>query len=146
MLGHRDTNNPAQVACYLAGLVEPALPLASWMQRNRNQPVGLKALTLCFIDAGEPHGQRSCEAWMATILELVNDFFDRVLEGGPGTRHIEAIQASAASPAERRLAGNGFRRKGVATYAAKGLLNQFDVVPARLADDSQSEIFDYALA
>ena len=83
---------------------------------------------------------------MATVLELVNDFFDRVLEGGPGPRNIEAMQASPASPAECRLAGDGFRRKGVATYAAKGLLNQFDVVPARLANDSQSEIFHSALA
>ena len=146
MLGDRDANNPAQVPRYLAGLVEPALALAGWMQWNRNQPVGLKVLMLRFIRAGEPHSQRSCEARMTAILELVNDFFDRALEGSPGTRDIEAIQVSAASPAERRFAGNGFRRKGVAAYAAKGLVNQSDAVPARLTDDSQSEIFDNALA
>ena len=92
MLGHRDSNNPAEVSGYLAGLVEPALPLAGWMQRNRNQPVGLKALSVGFIGAGEPHGQRPGEAWMAAVLELVNNFFDRVLEGCPSTRDIEAIQ------------------------------------------------------
>ena len=83
---------------------------------------------------------------MPAILELVNDFFDRVLEGGPGTRDIKAIQASAASPAERCFAGDGFRRKGVTAYSAKGLVNQFSVVPARLTDDPQSQILDNALA
>ena len=83
---------------------------------------------------------------MTAILELVNDFFDRALERSPGTRGIEAIQVSAASPAERCFAGDGFRRKGVAAYTAKGLVNQSDAVPARLTDDSQSEVLDNALA
>jgi hypothetical protein len=146
MLGNRDANNPAQVSSYLAGLVEPALTLAGWMQWNWNQPVGLKALTLRFIGAGESHGQRPCEAWMPAILELVNDFFDRVLEGSPSMRDIKAIQASAASPAERCFSGDCLRRKGVATYPAKGFVNQFNVVPTRLTDDAQSEVLDNALA
>ena len=108
MLGNRNANNSAHVSGYLAGLVEPAFPLARWMQRYWNQPVSLKALTLGFIGAGEPHRQRAREARMPAILELVNDFFDRVLEGSPSTRDIEAMQVSAASPAERRFAGDGF--------------------------------------
>ena len=95
------------VSGYLAGLVEPAFPLAL-DATVRNQPVSLKALTLRFIGAGEPRRQRAREARMPAILELVNDFFDRVLEGSPSTRDIEAIQVSAASPAERRFAGDGF--------------------------------------
>ena len=146
MLGNRDSNNVAQVSCHLAGLVEPALPLAGWMQWNRNQPVGLKALTMRFIGAGEAHSQRPCKAWMPAILELVNDFFDGVLKGRPSSRHIKAVQASTASPAERCFLGDGFRRKGVTAYSAKGLVNQFSVVPARLTDDSQSQILDNALA
>ena len=83
---------------------------------------------------------------MAAVLELVNDFFDRVLKGSPGTRDVEAIQVSAASPAERCFGGDGLRREGIAASAAKGRVNQFNVVPARLTDDSKSEIFDNALA
>jgi len=76
-----------------------------------------------FIGAGEPRGQRPREAGMAAVLELVNDFFDRVLEGGPSTRHIEAIQAPAAGPAERCFSGDGFRRESVTAHAAKGRFN-----------------------
>lgn len=76
MLGNRNANNSAQVSGYLAGLVEPAFPLARWMQRYRNQPISLKALPLRFIGAGEPHRQRAREARVPAILELVNDFFD----------------------------------------------------------------------
>lgn len=83
---------------------------------------------------------------MATVLELMNDFFDRVLEGGPSTRHLEAMQAPAAGPAECSFAGDGFRRESVAAHAAKGCFNQFDAIPARLTHDSKSEIFDNALA
>ena len=83
---------------------------------------------------------------MPAILELVNDFFDGVLKGRPSSRHIEAVQASTASPAERCFPGDGFRRKGVAAHAAKGRVNQFNVIPARLTDDSKSEILDNALA
>ena len=81
MPGQGDSNNAAQVPGYLTGLVEPALPLAGRMQRNGNQPVGLKSLTVCFIGAGEPHSQRPRKAWMAAILELMNDFFHGVLKG-----------------------------------------------------------------
>ena len=130
VLRQRDPCDPAEVTCYFTGLIEPALPLASRMQRNRNQPVGLKALPVRFIGVSEPRCQRSRQAWMAPVLELVNNFFDRVLKGCPGASHIEAIQAPAAGPANGCFSGEGLRRKGVAANATKRVFNQVDAIPA----------------
>lgn len=86
-----DSDNPAQVPGYLAGLVESSLPFAGWMQRNRNQPVGLKAILMDVVGGGKSRGQGARKARMAAVLQLVNDRLDRVLERGPGPRRIETI-------------------------------------------------------
>jgi hypothetical protein len=83
---------------------------------------------------------------MAAVLELMNDFLHGLLKWGPGARDVEAIQISMASSAQRLVCGDGLRRERIATSAAKGGFNQFGAIPARLTDDPESEIFDYALA
>ena len=140
------SNHSTQVPGDLTGLVEPSLTLAGRMQRNGKHPVGLKSLPVRFIGGGEPHRQRPRKAWMAAVLELMNDFLHRVLKRGPGPRDVEAIQVSTARPAQRLFSGDGLRRECIAASAAKGRFNQFGAIPARLTNDSKPEIFDNALA
>src|SRR5262245_11092723 len=99
-----------------------------------------------FISTGESHGQGPRQAWVAAVFELVNNLFDRVLKGRPSARDIEAIQTPAAGPAERSLAGNRLRGKSVAADAAEARFNQVNAIPARLADDPKSQVFDRTLA
>lgn len=116
------------------------------MQRHGKQPVGLKSLPVRFIGGGEPHSQRPRKAWMAAVLELMNDFLHRLLKRGPGARYIEAIQVPTAWPAQRLFSGDGLRRERIAASATKGCFNQLGAIPARLTNDPKSEIFDNTLA
>ena len=141
----RDLRPATQVPGQQTGLVEaPFLP-ASLVERHRHDHVRRPVPIVLFPKRVDQAGQRTRQAGMGAVLELVDDRLERVLQPAVGSGEIEVEVPSSAGcaqgPIGRKIAGS----KGVAAQVAKNSVQSGNTLPAGPTNDPAPQGFHRAL-